>query len=198
MYKLIAVIALSLCARAQSIIPTVSPSTVVAGKTTTVTLTYTAGSTPAAGLQWTDTLPPSSTVVWTISAAATANGKQLDCNATGTTCLLFGLNQTAISAGVIATGVLTIPNKGSQTFTVTSALGADPNGISIAVGAGAIGILGTSIYDLNGDGLVNISDLVIAAQQSVGTCTTADFNGDGKCNIIDLLLLVVDSLSGNP
>ena len=47
-------------------------------------------------------------------------------------------------------------------------------------------------FDLNGDGTVNILDVALAVQQTLGTapCTNADLNGDAICNILDINLLV--------
>jgi hypothetical protein len=138
--------------------------------------------------------------VWTMSAAATAAGKQLSCNSTGTACLLFGLNITTLTNGVVATGVYTSTTKGQNTVAITGALGADAAGVSLTMSGSGAGVFESSPFDLNGDGLVNITDLLLAVGQALGitSCGTADFNGDGKCNIIDLGLLAIDSLSANP
>ncbi len=49
--------------------------------------------------------------------------------------------------------------------------------------------------DINGDGVVNILDLVLVAQAFNTTTTNADINGDGVINILDLVL--VASAFGN-
>ena len=200
MRLVIAFIALSLCAVGQSLSATASPSTVSVGKPSTLSLTYTAGSDPAAAVQWSTGLPTGGAITWTIAAGATAAGKQLSCTTAGTTCLLFGLNVTPLTNGVVATGVYTSTTKGQNTVGVNGALGADAAGVSITMSGSGAGVFESSPFDLNGDGLVNSADLLLAAQQALGIapCGTADFNGDGKCNIIDLALLAVDSLSANP
>lgn len=202
MRSILAFLFLAVSAVAQTLTPTAAPTTVSVGKSVNIALTWAAGSTSAAALQWASTLPASSTIVWTIGAAATAAGKTLACSADGTTCVVYGLNTTAISNGIVATGALSLAPaiKGASTFTISFGLGADAAGIAIAVTGGAAGFFVASPFDLNGDGLVNGADLSLAVQQVTGTspCTTADFNADGKCNVIDLLLLVLDSMSPNP
>jgi hypothetical protein len=193
---------ISLSAHGQSLSATAAPNTVSVGKSTNIALTYSAGADPAAAVQWSSVLPTGSTIAWTIASGATANGKQLSCTADGTTCLLFGLNETPLSNGVIATAVLSLnPSlKGEVSLTINGALGADPMGMSVVMSGSGAGVFISSPFDLNGDGLVNISDLLLAVQQVLGitTCGTADFNADGKCNILDLELLAIDSLSANP
>ena len=65
-----------------------------------------------ASLQWVMAYPASdfSAVSAVAGGAATAAGKALSCNnvAGTSTCVLYGLNQTAISAGIVATVTLTI------------------------------------------------------------------------------------------
>jgi len=52
--------------------------------------------------------------------------------------------------------------------------------------------------DLNGDGVVNVSDARIAAAQAVGTspCGSADLIGNGKCNVYDVERIVNASQGG--
>ena len=200
MRALLAVIALSLCAHAQTIIPTDAPNTITAGATTTVTLTYTQlPATPAAGLEWIVTIPTGATIAWAPGPALAAVNKTMTCSTNGLTCLAYDLTTNPIGNGVIATGTLTVPAKGAQTFAVATPLGSTGAGISIPMMGGAVGILATSPYDLNSDGLVNVADLLIAAQQAAGVlpCTTANFD-NGHCDIVAVLKLVADSLSANP
>ena len=44
-----------------------------------------------------------------------------------------------------------------------------------------------SRFDLNGDGEINILDLVLVAQAIGETDSAADVNGDGVVNILDLV-----------
>lgn len=47
----------------------------------------------------------------------------------------------------------------------------------------------TSIYDVTGDGIINILDLVFVASHFGDVNTDADVNGDGSVNILDLTLI---------
>jgi hypothetical protein len=55
-----------------------------------------------------------------------------------------------------------------------------------------------SACDLNGDGVVNQSDVQLAISQALGTvsCNTADLNGDHSCNVIDIQRVINSSLGG--
>lgn len=48
---------------------------------------------------------------------------------------------------------------------------------------------GASVYDVTGDGVVNILDLVFVASRLGGVDTEADVNADGTVNILDLVLI---------
>lgn len=196
---------------AQSITPSVSPATVVAGKTSTLTLTFAPGSTAASAIQWSVTPPTGVTVsAWTIGAAGTSASKSLTCAGTSTQiCVLAGLNTTAIGSGVVATATVTLASsdRGSEVESLAGVLGASATAASIAVTGGSATLTATSPFDLNQDGVVNALDLALAIQQVDGTAVcnapgnnpiTADFNGDGVCNVLDLILLVLDSQSATP
>jgi hypothetical protein len=55
-----------------------------------------------------------------------------------------------------------------------------------------------SACDLNGDGVVNSSDVQIAISQSLGTapCTNAALTGDGSCNVVDVQRVINAALGG--
>lgn len=50
----------------------------------------------------------------------------------------------------------------------------------------------TNVYDVNGDGVVNVTDVQITVNQALGlaTCGTGNVNGDGACNVTDVQLVV--------
>ena len=50
-------------------------------------------------------------------------------------------------------------------------------------------VLGASTYDVTGDGVVNILDLVFVASRFGDVNTDADVNADGVVNILDLVLI---------
>jgi hypothetical protein len=56
-----------------------------------------------------------------------------------------------------------------------------------------------SLCDLNGDQLVNVIDVQVAINQSLGVapCGTADLNRDGQCNVIDVQLEINSVLTGS-
>ena len=200
---------LALQAFAQSITPSPNPTTVPAGKPVTLTINYAAGATAAAALQW-DLGGAGGAVLgpWTIGATGTAAGKTLTCltQTTNTACIVWGLNTTTVAAGPLASVTVTFPatTRGTQTLTTTSTSAADGAGNPINVSGNSFGVLVTSPFDLNGDGKVDQSDLLIAVGQvldfilGIPGCGTADFDGDGKCDLKDLQLLVQDSMSPNP
>ena len=55
-----------------------------------------------------------------------------------------------------------------------------------------------SACDLNGDSLINVSDVQLCVNQAIGSaaCTTGDINKDGVCNVIDVQRDVNAALGG--
>lgn len=199
MKTLLAILLLYSTAFAQSITPAPGAPSVTAGGSTTVSLAFVAGTTAVAATQWSMTPGTGVTISnWTAGAAATAAGKALTCFGTATiTCIVAGLNTTAIASGTIASYTVTLAAtlRGAQPLSLTATLSSDPTGAAVATSGGTGGLTAMSPFDLNLDGLVNGTDLNLAIKQADGSsdCALADFNGDGKCNVLDLILLVVDS-----
>ena len=69
--------------------------------------------------------------------------------------------------------------------------------LGIDIGIHALEIVVESDYDLNGDGLVNILDLVLVGQNFGQAHPQADVNNDGVVNIFDLIT-VAQQLGGAP
>lgn len=74
---------------------------------------------------------------------------------------------------------------GSATLTATSET---KNFAEFVVGAGASTPAPVSIFDVNGDGVVNSTDVDITIQAALGTstCGSADVSQDGRCDVIDV------------
>lgn len=70
-------------------------------------------------------------------------------------------------------------------------------GLDADIGVHALEIVVESDYDLNGDGLVNIFDLVLVGQNFGQVHPQADVNDDGVVNIFDLII-VAQQLGGAP
>jgi hypothetical protein len=53
--------------------------------------------------------------------------------------------------------------------------------------------------DVNSDSLVNVIDVQLAVNQTLGTtpCGTADLNGDGQCNVIDVQRVINAALGAS-
>jgi hypothetical protein len=53
--------------------------------------------------------------------------------------------------------------------------------------------------DLNGDGVVNFTDVQLAVSQALGTtaCRTADLIGTGSCNVVDVQRIIVAASGGS-
>ncbi len=197
--------ALSLCARAQTLVPS-APASVVAGKSATITLNFTAPTTtpPIAALQWALAPPAGPTITgWTTGAASTAAGKQVSCDSTSPfICVAVGLNQNVFASGTIATAQVTFPQtlRGNVTFALTGLFASDAAGNAQPLTGGSTVIQVTSPFDVNQDGTVNALDFGLVINQMLGAapCGTADFNGDGKCDVRDAVLFVIDFLSSTP
>lgn len=182
----------------QSLTLSVSPASVQAGGTATLTITY-ADSSPSsntAALEWALSLPTGITAgAPTAGAALTTAVKPINC---GTSiCVAAGdgatLNDTVIGSGVIATVPLTVASTaapGPLSVTLTGTLGAtstNPSTVTLTISPATETVL--SRYDLNGDGVVNATDVGIMLSEVIGTttCSGQSLNvGDGKCDAVDL------------
>lgn len=160
------------------------------------------GSEPA-GLQFTLSFPngifKGRAVV--AGAAATAAGKQLACDATLATCIVWGLNANTIQNGVLATVQFTSSGTvGTYPIPVNGTVAADAKAALIS----STGVVGTFTviplsFDLNGDGKIDALDAKAELDQILGVAPcSSDFNADTKCNLQDLLLLVQAAVAPTP
>jgi hypothetical protein len=157
-----------------------------------LTVTYTAS----------DTVPPTITITSPTSAptfSATSNTVSLS----GTASDNVGVTQVTWVAAGRGSGTAS----GTTNWTI--------NGLSLAPGTTVItvtahdaaGNLTSSVLtvtyagsavscDLNGDGKVNVLDVQLATNQTLGyaACGSADVNGDSKCTVIDIQRIISTSL----
>lgn len=192
---------------AQSLNLSVNPTTVRAGGTATLTLTFTDGTPSAsiAGLQWTLGVPASITPgTVTSGAASTAAAKVITCGPAA--CLAAGtgatLNANAFGGGVVSTYPLTVAvgtAPGSLAISLSNVVAADSNGMAVLTLTAGATLTVLSRYDVTGDGLVNSADVAaVLGQVTGGSCTTGDVSGDGKCNIVDVTLTILAALGRIP
>lgn len=130
--------AASLC-RAQSVALGLSSGSAVAGNLVTLNLNLKAASTLPSAVQWTiaySTVDFGSAII-AAGPAATAAHKQLSCRnrAGSATCLIWGLNNTPISSGVLATVSLPVNHTldASSQLQLTSSSAADPAGAQLGI-----------------------------------------------------------------
>lgn len=175
------------------------PQNVRPGKTITLNLTL-ATTTQPSGLQWTAGIPQGWTAKAMPGAVATAAQKAIYCSEGDALCLVVGLNQTPIAAGVVATFEIGVPAgtpRGLSSIPLTGLVAGTGMGDPIPVSAGtAYSIRVLAKHDLNGDGTTNAADLQLMADQIVGKSACADDqNGDGACDLIDALLVILGSIA---
>ena len=185
-------VSLALTANAQQLNLTVSPSTVASGGMVTATLTFIDSLMPStiSALEWNAAFPTGVTVNAGNSLVAV---KILSCN--GALCILAGtnpLNNTAITNGPVTTFPLLITAPPGAIALALSKLDASSAlGIDVPItSTGATLTVTPNKFDLNGDGVVDINDVLIEVQQVLGIvpCTNGDLNGDAKCGVPDLVL----------
>jgi hypothetical protein len=200
MRYIIILLALAGTMAGQTVMTLTGPVSVRPGKAVTLSLGLTTSAQPA-GLQWTAAIPAGWAATPTIGTAATAAQKLPYCSTDKTTCLVVGMNQTAIAAGPVATYAVTVPAgapKGLTSIALTGLVAGGGDGTAIPVVSGvpyAIRVLAK--HDLNGDGATDGLDLQLIADQVVGkTACADDQNGDGKCDLIDALLVIFGSILG--
>ncbi len=133
------------------------------GTTTGLALSFGGGGTAPAALQWTFSYPPSqiSAVSATAGPAATAAGKTLSCSSAqgSLTCLLAGLNTSAIAAGIVANVQVTLTANATTTLI----------GISNPVGVAATGSVLPALTTTGG--------IVAVPALSSITCAPGSLNG---------------------
>lgn len=106
----------------------------------------------------------------------------------GTACVIVSPSVPVSGSGVFATINFTANEVGTSELELYNVVVGDAGGNSIEViitnGSITVGLEG----DLNGDGKVNILDMIILGQQWGGT-GSADLNKDGVVNILDSIII---------
>lgn len=183
---------------AQVTLTLTGPATARPGNAVTVNLTGAMSGSPVA-LQWTVGLPTGFTATASIGAAGTAAAKTLSCSANATLCLEYGLNTTVIGNGTLAAYTVTIPanaTPGAGAFPLSGLLAVNAAGTTVTSASGpAYSLTILSLADINGDGIVNATDVQLMVNQitSGGTCSN-DQNGDGKCDLLDVWIVIMRAL----
>ena len=200
---LLSLFALGCQAQAQSLTLTLTPPSPAPGTTATLAVGFVDSNPSSNAVAVEFSLSAPAMVVFgtpTLGAASTATGKQIYCGVVK--CLISDtvapFNLTPLANGVLATYPVTISASasGPQTITLTSFGGANSTSAS-SVSFSVSPLTFTpavvlSKYDLNGDGVVDIKDVLLAVLQAIGTnpCQltgqgAGDVNGDGFCDSRD-------------
>lgn len=207
MRKLIFLLALSSALGAQPVISITGPSgTIRAGSqiTLTISVTGTAGTNMAA-TQFTVSSIGSWAPTAAIGSAETAAVKSVTCAAVSGaySCIVDGLNATALADGTLATITATLPRNsstGTVTLSLSNTMGADSGALNVTVGAGApFALSAASACDLTGDGQVTAADHTAGLPVWLGVqgCSSLyDLNSDGKCNVLDAQIIDIAASGG--
>ena len=97
--------------------------------------------------------------------------------------------------GVLATLTCTAKTPGSvSNFSLSNTIVGNKDGIAVPLGPPVVNQLSVAdLYDLNGDGTVNLQDLIIVGQAFSTTGVPGwrpeDINVDGKVDILDMILI---------
>jgi hypothetical protein len=176
---------------------TLVPSVTVAQPGSTFTLRVVSSASAAAGLQWTvgvtgSTAGLSGQVALGDKAAATQ--KTLACKPDQTTCLIYGMNQTAIGSGDVATYTVSVPAgapSGTISLKLSGVVGVRGDGTSLTVSAGPEAtVIVPSKYDLVSDGKLDMGDVTEWLERfKVSSILGIDFNGDSQADVRDLYIL---------
>lgn len=112
-------------------------------------------------------------------------------------CIVSGNTTSALQAGdqiVYSFVVPALQHLGPLAINFSNIIGATPAGMD----AGLPNTASVNLtvmpkkYDLNGDGVIDLSDAKIALDQAMGTvaCTAGDTDGDKACTAIDIVLIL--------
>jgi hypothetical protein len=157
-----------------------------------------------AGLQWSLASPLGASTAFSGAASQAASKTVMCAMPAGTLiCLSVGLNVNTISDGVVAQITVTIPANqppGPLTQVLSATYAANAAGSNVPITAGPLVTLNVlSHCDLNGDGIVNNADLLIAISQIEGVtaCTTANINqAPGGCTVMDAVRVAIAAQAG--
>lgn len=137
--------------------------------------------------------------------ASVAAGKQTSCALVNGdfNCIIYGVNANAIADGVVASFDLQIPanaTPGQAGIVASNTLAASPVGDAVTLAANSLNFtLASPISpcDPNGDGTINVQDVVLMVSQIVGLAPAAtDLDGDGKTTVADLMRVIVAANGG--
>jgi hypothetical protein len=153
-------------------------------------------------------LPISWAVQLSASSTLTALGKQISCvQVSGYyTCVVYGLNTTALADMVVATLTITVPKTApggnvaigfsNLVAAAVDATGKATEGPLTASLPFSLNITNANGCDLNSDGTVNSVDASLIANQIINRTCTFDLNADGKCTVVDLQIVAQAVTSG--
>lgn len=114
-------------------------------------------------------------------------------NSAGTVKKIFGVvttpGQGVTSPGSFLVITCQALKQGASNLVLSNVIVGNKEGLSVPFELSVTQVVVLSAYDLDGDGLVDTGDLGIAASQ-YGVAGSADFNGDGVVNILDIITLV--------
>lgn len=157
-----------------------APGLAPAGATVVLTVSLVAGGGPSV-LQWDMSGVPSGATVASLVA-----GKQIQCSAALTRCLMYALNTTAIADGPIATISYTQPAT-PPTEALASPVSASPTATAITTTIGPA----TNRCDVNGDGKIDGADITaMIAQIFAGTVAGA------RPNALDIAMIIIAGTGG--
>ncbi len=152
------------------------------------------GNPTATGVQFNITPAPGvQSITVTLGAGIPAGSKSVTCNPFAPyTCIVVGLNTTAIPDGVIATATVTLATTITSSpvnITISAPIEVDggANALPTTLGNPTVSLLIKSGCDVNGDGSVGSADLSQVTSQAIlgSTSTTTDLDKNGVTNVID-------------
>lgn len=190
---------LVLSLQAQTITLT-GPGTVTAGGTATLTVSVigTATSNPAA-LQWTMGLPAGFAIG---TPAATSSDPSGDAAYCGTSICLVAGSVTKLSDGNIATIPITVAPTaalGVASIALSGLFGADINGFNVnGLTSGALYSVTVtpSPCDVNGDGQINVADVLAVILGDIGKQACPISAANGGCSIVAIQQVIIAATGG--
>jgi len=209
MRYLLSVLLLAFCLQAQVTVTLTGPASVTAGGTANLTVSI-AGTTQAGvnqnivGVQWSMTIPATATIgTCTVPTNLSAENYQAFCGPAASLAaeIIASGTFTPLADGAVANVPLTFATTqtpGTLAIPLTGLYAVNSSGTNVngVVSGPVYSLKILSICDLNGDGIVNVADVMLAINGLIGTTTCPLSAVAGGCTLANVVNEIIAVTGG--